>query len=123
MTPAPIPTLLDVERTSALSDPVLRNLQITQCYHELAHVLAERTGPKANWCTFATWASRQAGQTIRKEDLRRLLESSLEGRLEGNVPNLHATQELQAAAQQIGPQRAGIGLRLDEFAQLAWKAY
>ncbi len=28
-------------------------------------------GPTANWSTFATWASKQAGQTIRKEDLAR----------------------------------------------------
>ena len=30
---------------------------------------AKRTGQCANWCTFATWASKQAGQTIRGEDL------------------------------------------------------
>jgi hypothetical protein len=29
------------------------------------------TGPGANWCTFATWASKQAGQSIRQEDLER----------------------------------------------------
>src|SRR5204862_3201598 len=27
-----------------------------------------RTGGAADWCTFATWASRQAGSTIRGED-------------------------------------------------------
>jgi hypothetical protein len=42
-------TISEVERIAALSDPVLRNLQITQCYHELALVLAERTGGSANW--------------------------------------------------------------------------
>jgi hypothetical protein len=31
--------------------------------------MTKRLGPCANWCTFATWASRQAGQTIRGEDL------------------------------------------------------
>ncbi|HYI96857.1 MAG TPA: hypothetical protein VEX68_25165, partial [Bryobacteraceae bacterium] len=30
---------------------------------------AARSGPGANWCTYATWASRQAGCTIRGEDL------------------------------------------------------
>lgn len=74
---SPIPTIEDVERIKNINDPVARNLQITQCYHELSTVLAGRTGPAANWCTFATWASRQAGQTIRKEDLARLLERSL----------------------------------------------
>lgn len=73
----PIPTLEDVERIKAISDPVIRNLQITQCYHALSAVLESCLGLEANWCTFATWASKQAGQTIRKEDLERLLERSL----------------------------------------------
>ena len=71
----PVPTVADVERIAALGDPVLRNLQITQCYCELSRLFAARTGGEpANWCTFATWASKQAGQTIRKEDLRRAFE-------------------------------------------------
>ncbi len=77
MPTTPPPTIEDVERIAALQDPVVRNLQITQCYHELSGVLAERTGPDANWCTFATWASKQAGQTIRKQDLARTLEAKL----------------------------------------------
>ena len=73
----PIPTLEDINQIVANNDPVIRNLQITQCYHELSTVLAGRTGQNANWCTFATWASKQAGQTIRKEDLKRFLENRL----------------------------------------------
>ena len=70
-----VPTVADVERIAAHGDPVVRNLQITQCYHELSGALAARTGgAPANWCTFATWASKQAGQTIRKEDLARAFE-------------------------------------------------
>jgi hypothetical protein len=76
-TTLPIPTLEEVQRIASQEDPVIRNLQITQCYHELSEILAARTGLAANWCTFATWASKQAGQTIRKEDLARLLESRL----------------------------------------------
>ena len=72
-----IPTVVDVDRITTVSDPVIRNLQITQCYHELSAALPGRTGLSANWCTFATWASKQAGQTIRKEDLARLLEEAL----------------------------------------------
>jgi hypothetical protein len=69
------PTVADVERIAALTDPVLRNLQITQCYCELSRAFAARTpGDPANWCTFATWASKQAGQTIREEDLARIFE-------------------------------------------------
>ncbi len=73
----PPPTVADVERIAALDDPVVRNLQITQCYFELSAAVAQRIGPGANWCTFATWASKQAGQTIRKEDLARTLEAKL----------------------------------------------
>src|SRR5512136_2991251 len=73
MTPNdPIPTTADVDRAAALPDPMIRNLQITQCYHELAAVLAARASG-TNWCIFATWASRQAGQTIRKEDFARVI--------------------------------------------------
>jgi hypothetical protein len=76
--PAPsFPTVSDVERIASQDDPVLRNLRITQCYHELALAMVERTGRYANWCTFATWASKQAGQTIRKENSARTLEHSL----------------------------------------------
>ena len=63
------PTAADVARITAQADDVLRNLRITQCYHELSHAVRRLTGPGANWCTFATWASKQAGQTIRKEDV------------------------------------------------------
>jgi hypothetical protein len=62
------PTVADVERIGAIPNPILRNLQITHCYSRLAAGVAERTGPAANWCSFATWASRQAGSTIRGED-------------------------------------------------------
>ena len=73
----PIPTITEVDRIAAIQDPIIRNLQITQCYHELSAVLTKRSGLSANWCTFATWASKQAGQTIRKEDLVRSLENIL----------------------------------------------
>lgn len=65
------PTLEEVDTIGAIADPVIRNLRITQCYHELAGAVADRMAPGANWCTFATWASRQAGQTIRGQDFER----------------------------------------------------
>ncbi len=72
-----IPTIEDVARISAIADPVQRNQQITACYHDLSQSFSKRTGPIANWCTFARWASSQAGVTIRKEDLKRKLEEVL----------------------------------------------
>ena len=63
------PSVDDVERIVAIANPVIRNLEITYCYSRLAEACASRTGKGANWCTYATWASRQAGRTIRGEDL------------------------------------------------------
>ncbi len=68
------PTLDEIDRIARLGDPILRNLQITQCYYEISHSVAGLIGHSANWCTFATWASKQAGQTIRQEDLIRAFE-------------------------------------------------
>lgn len=76
------PSVDDVKRISAMTDPVIRNLEITRCYGQLSAAMAQRTGPCANWCTYATWASRQAGRTIRGEDhvetLRRELEVAVQ---------------------------------------------
>jgi len=58
----------------------MRNLQITECYADLAAAMRVRTGDWADWCTFATWASRQAGTTIRGEDLLTALRRHLRAR-------------------------------------------
>ncbi|MEO6082734.1 MAG: hypothetical protein ABIQ18_06470, partial [Umezawaea sp.] len=71
------PAVAEVERIAAHADPVVRNLQITHCYHRLSRALAARTGGSANWCTFAVWASKQVGQSIRQEDLARTVEHLL----------------------------------------------
>jgi hypothetical protein len=95
------PTADDVDRIAAGSDPVVRNLQITQTYSELSGAFAELTGPgAANWCTFATWASKQAGQTIRKEDLQRTFE-----RLFGQ------SQEATAVGNDVVEAMAGLSAR------------
>src|SRR3954465_13718197 len=59
----------EIMRVCTIANPVIRNLEITHCYARLSEAVVQRTGPRANWCTFATWASRQAGRTIRSEDL------------------------------------------------------
>ncbi len=97
----PIPTTADVDRIAALSDVVIRNLQITQCYHDLSAAMAERVSG-ANWCTFATWASKQAGQTIRKEDLARLLENAVR-----TAPvRAQAAPDVAASAQLLGSRQS-----------------
>jgi len=59
------PSVAEVARIVALDNRVIRNLEITECYSRLSQAMQTRTGAAANWCTFATWASRQAGSTIR----------------------------------------------------------
>lgn len=64
--------LADIERVAHLDRPVIRNLWITQHYHSLMGLLADVLGTgNANWATFATWASKTAGQSIRGEEIPR----------------------------------------------------
>jgi hypothetical protein len=104
------PTPTDVDRIAALPDAVMRNLQITQCYHELSTAMAARASG-ANWCTFATWASKQAGQTIRKEDFARLLENALR-----SAPvRAQAAADVAASAQALGSQQS-----VEEVQETVW---
>ncbi|MBP2335678.1 hypothetical protein JOF41_001856 [Saccharothrix coeruleofusca] len=97
------PTVPDVDRIVAHADPVVRNLQITHCYHRLSRALAARTGGWANWCTFAVWASKQVGQSIRQEDLARTLE-----RLLKSSPETAARVELVARSLRRALPRRGL---------------
>ena len=90
-----MPDPAEVRRIAALREPVLRNLEITQCYWRLADAVARRTGTGANWCTFATWASKQAGSTIRGEDAEALLRA----RLGRRADFLHPFAEVASARQ------------------------
>lgn len=59
-----------VAEIAGMADPVLRNLCITQRYHEFAVALRDAgCGTDATWCAFAVWASKTAGATIRGEIL------------------------------------------------------
>ena len=59
-----------VGEIAGMADPVLRNLCITQRYHEFAVALRDAgCGADATWCAFAVWASKTAGATIRGEVL------------------------------------------------------
>jgi hypothetical protein len=100
----------DVDRIAAIADPVIRNLQITQAYHELS-AAAARLGQVANWCTFATWASKQAGRTIRKEDLQRGLEAAL-----------RSSPAAASAASQVTKEasRFGATISVDESLASVW---
>jgi hypothetical protein len=87
------PTVSDVDQIATFAEPVMRNLRITHCYHELSLALSARTGGATNWCTFAVWASRQVGQTIRQEDLTDTFERLLRA-----MPEAAAVAELVVRA-------------------------
>src|SRR6187397_112595 len=87
---SPAPSVDEVRRIVAITNPVIRNLEITECYSRLSAAFAARSGEGANWCTYATWASRQAGASIRGEDLLERL-----GRKFGRgAPLLHPVRTL-----------------------------
>jgi hypothetical protein len=73
-----VPTVAEIEAIVSIEDRTFRNYRITQCYHELSAAISARLPGTANWCTFATWASQQAGQTIRGEDLDASIDDVLE---------------------------------------------
>lgn len=65
------PSRQEIDAIIALdAAPALRNLRITQSYHELSRSIGIAIGAEnANWCTFATWASKTAGRFVRGEVL------------------------------------------------------
>jgi hypothetical protein len=102
----------DIDHVTAIADPIIRNLRITQAYHELSAAAATRLGPVANWSTYATWASKQAGRTIRQEDLRRSLEEAF-----------RSSMAMQRSAQQVAIQAEGFGARVpvDALRESVWE--
>ena len=127
-------SLGELDRVAREPNPVLRNLLITQRYHDLSHALAAAIGADhANWSTFATWASKTAGQAIRGEEvpdeLARVLAAQVrfEERLAaslGSLPGLgHVRLDRSVAAvahaivAEISAQIADGNLRV--FAELA----
>jgi hypothetical protein len=73
MTQSVYPSVAAIDATASMAEPILRNLRITHAYAQLSRAFAEWIPGATNWCTFATWASRQAGRTIRREDLARVV--------------------------------------------------
>ncbi|WP_426749567.1 hypothetical protein [Myxococcus sp. Y35] len=68
--PGSYPTAADVRDICAMQDLVARNDAVTQSYSDLSNAVGQLLGTEnANWSTFATWASKQAGVSIRGEDM------------------------------------------------------
>lgn len=68
-----------VRAVVAIDDPVLRNLWITQSYFDLGDRLQRAVGgDDRTWLGFAVWASDTAGQSIRGEELPRIVQEILD---------------------------------------------
>ncbi len=102
LAPMTVPTVDDIDRITRIDNPIIRNLQITQCYFEISQSITTLTSHSANWCTFATWASKQAGQTIRQEDLVRAF-----------VERFYGSAKISAALDEIVVKLASIGPLLE----------
>jgi hypothetical protein len=64
---------------SAMSDVSLRNLKITQAYHDLKVALTRVFGREnVTWCAYATWASKTAGRFIRGEEVPSIVRGYLD---------------------------------------------
>ncbi len=126
--------LADLKRIADLPEPVLRNLLITQRYHDLSLELARVLGSdNANWSTFATWASKTAGQSIREEEVPPEFTSFLQkearlaerlehfytklGPLARLAPKLDPFELARAVIQEVARQIAEGNLRV--YAELA----
>lgn len=84
-------TVAQAHAISAMTDPVLRNLKITQSYHDLKVALTCLFGAKnVTWCAYATWASKTAGIFIRGEEVPQLVHDWFKG-----------VHQLQAAIDQM----------------------
>jgi hypothetical protein len=69
MIPLPIDAA-GVAAVSAIEDPALRNLWITQSYADFSVRLGRAFGgPDLTWCGFGVWASNTAGQSIRRQEI------------------------------------------------------
>jgi hypothetical protein len=95
-------------------DAVRRNLLITLSYHELSSGLARVLGAEnANWCTFATWASRTAGRFVRDDEVPALFRLLL-----GTFEPVHVTlARVNAALGRIHPGTAVLDGGLLDFSR------
>lgn len=95
--PVTLPDEEEIQRIVQESNPVLRNLLITQAYYRISRGLAEVMDENnVNWSTFATWASKTAGRSIRNEEVPRFFLNALgfeEQLLEHLGPVLHGLLE------------------------------
>jgi len=66
-----------IAEVAAIEDAALRNLWITQTYHELALAMKPNMAGNATWLSFAVWASRTVGKTLREEEIPKWMREAL----------------------------------------------
>ncbi len=72
-------TMREIEAVTKIKDPILRNLAITQGYHDLTLGMNDVLGTSSvSWVGFATWASKTAGRFIRNEELPQAVRMALD---------------------------------------------
>jgi hypothetical protein len=92
----PAITVAEAQAISAMKDPKLRNLKITQAYHDLKIALTRLFGDRnVTWCAYATWASKTAGSFIRGEEVPGLIRDYVE-------QATHVTSGLAGANEALG---------------------
>ena len=75
----------DVEAISAMQDPILRNLWITQGYHDLNQRLSAHLSGEGTWLMYGVWASKSVGANLRQDELPQVIREEYAG--------LHELQE------------------------------
>lgn len=111
----PPTTVAQANAISALTDPALRNLKITQSYHDLKLGLTRLFGAKnVTWCAYATWASKTAGTFIRGEEAPRLIHDCIASlhHLEAAID--HADEALKRVHPSAGINRSVITCTIEE---------
>ncbi|WAS96100.1 hypothetical protein [Nannocystis punicea] len=92
-----------VREIVAMADrPVLRNLLITRGYHRLTLAMAQVLDQgDFTWPIFATWASKQAGQFIREEELGAGMTTLLAARMPAVLDSVTLRAPIRRALTQI----------------------
>ncbi len=94
-----------IDAVLAIDDRVLRNYWVTQTYADISDALRSLLDPNtANWCTYATWASRTVGSNMRGEALPKWLHDRvlLPDGLMGLTQNLNADAKFSEFRKVLG---------------------
>jgi hypothetical protein len=93
-------TEVEIDKIVNQKNLLVRNLQITQGYHEVAQLLGKFLSfTNVNWFGFGTYASKTAGRAIRHETLPRPLKSALIRSAGYDNTQLYFNRELENSSQ------------------------